>query len=155
MGEQHRSCDGQHAVLIIAFDYLFVTNKKVLRRDELEGEDEEVKKKCVEILAVKDIHNKLIFAHVVPQKGFGAEGYAVVRLVDDIKRLGYTKVILKADNERPTVRLLVGSFRMLRIEGLEQVAQEAPRPYDSGSNGSVENAVTQVQGSLGTVKLWF
>ena len=43
-GEQHRSREGQHAMPTIAFDYLFVTNKKILRREELEGEDEEVKK---------------------------------------------------------------------------------------------------------------
>ena len=43
-GEQHRSRDGPHAAPIIAFDYQFVTNQKVLRRDELEGVDEEVKK---------------------------------------------------------------------------------------------------------------
>ena len=40
-GEQR---EGQHAAPTIAFDYLFVTNKKILRREELEGEDEEVKK---------------------------------------------------------------------------------------------------------------
>ena len=52
----------------IAFDYLFVTNKKILRREELEGEDEEVKKTCVKILVVKDLKYKLIFAHVALQK---------------------------------------------------------------------------------------
>ena len=43
-GEQHRSREGQHAMPTIAVDYLFVTNKKILRREELEGEAEEVKK---------------------------------------------------------------------------------------------------------------
>ena len=154
-GEQHRSREGPHAVPTIAFDYLFVTPKKILSREELEAEDEEAKKACVKILVVKDLRNKPIFAHVVPQKGVDADGYSVVRLVDDIKWLGYTKVLLKADNERPIVRLLIDALRRLRIEGLEQVAQEAPVPYDSSSNGSVENAVKQVQGLLRTVKLGF
>ena len=154
-GEPHRSRDGPHAVPTIAFDYIFVTASKILSKEELEAEEEEVKKACVKILVVKDLKNKPIFAHVVPQKGVDAAGYSVVRLVDDIKWLGYTKVLLKADNERPIVRLLIDALRRLRIEGLEQVAQEAPTPYDSSSNGSVENAVKQVQGLLRTVKLGF
>ena len=84
-GEQHRSREGRHAVPTIAFDYLCVTNKKIRRREGLEeGEDEEVKKTCVKILVVKDLKSKPIFAHVVLQKGVDADGYAVVRLVDDI-----------------------------------------------------------------------
>ena len=79
---------------------------------------------------VKDLKNNSIFAHVVLQKVMDADGYAVVRLVDDIKWLGYTKVLPKADNERPIVRLLIDSLRSLRIVGLEQVAQEARAPYD-------------------------
>ena len=94
---------------------------------------------------VKDLRNNPIFAHVVLQKGMDADGYAVVRLVDDIKWLGYTKVLLKA--ERPIVRLLIDSLRRLRIVGLEQVAQEAPAPYDSSSNGSVENAKKTSRGT--------
>ena len=39
-GEQHRSRERQHAVPTIALKYLLVTNQKVLRRDELEGEYE-------------------------------------------------------------------------------------------------------------------
>ena len=64
-GEQHRSREGQHAVPTIAFDYLFVTNKKMFRREELEGEDKAVKKTCVKILVVKELKNKPRFAHVV------------------------------------------------------------------------------------------
>ena len=48
---------------------------------------------------------------------------------------GCTRVLLKADNERPIVRLLVDCLRRLRIEGLEQVAQEAPTSYDFSSIG--------------------
>ena len=70
---------------------------------------------------------------MVLQKGIDAEDYAVVRLVDDIKWLGYTKVLFKADNERSILRLLIYYFRKLRIEGLEQVAQESPTQYDSSA----------------------
>ena len=39
-------------------DYLFVSRKNILRKDELEGEDEEVKKKCVKVLVVKNLKHK-------------------------------------------------------------------------------------------------
>ena len=34
MGEQHRSREGQHAVPTVAFDYVFVTDKKMLPKVE-------------------------------------------------------------------------------------------------------------------------
>ena len=67
-GEQHRSRVGSHAT--VAFNYVF-------RRDQLESE--EVKKTGVKIMVVTDLKNERIFAHVVPQKGSDAEGYAVLR----------------------------------------------------------------------------
>ncbi len=77
-GEQHRRgvCS---AIPIIAFDYLFITDRGVMRRDELE--EGEKQKAWLKIFVVKDLKSKVVFAHVVPQKGIDADGYAVVRLV--------------------------------------------------------------------------
>ena len=50
-------------------------------------------------LIVKDQNSKCIFGHVVPKKGRDADGYAVDCVKKDILWLGYTKVILKSDNE--------------------------------------------------------
>ena len=110
-GEQHREGVGS-SIPVIAFDYLFVTDRGVHRRDELEGDEE--KKSVTKILLVKDLKSKAIFAHVVPQKGVDADGCAVVRLVEDVKWLGYTKIHLKADNERAIVKLLHDALRRIR-----------------------------------------
>ncbi len=44
-----------------------------------------------------------MFAHIVKEKG--AETYSVRRLVQEIRRLGYPKIILKSDQE-PAIRAL-------------------------------------------------
>ena len=136
---------------IVEFDYLFVTNKEIYRREELD--DEAAKKAAIKILVVKDRKGKAIFAHVVLQKGVDADGYSVARLVEDIKWLGYTKLILRSDNEAAIVSLLAAALRKLKTEGIAQVAREKPPDYDSKANGSIENAGKQVQGLLRTVKL--
>ena len=153
-GEQHKVKE-KGCLPIIAFDYLYLTEGRVLRREELEEDDE--KKTQVKVLVVKDLKTKAVFAHVVPQKGVDADGYAVVRLVEDIKWLGHTRVILKADNEKAIVKLLHDSLRRIKTEvmGLEQVSKEHPPSYDSRSNGAIENAVKSVQGLLRTIKLGF
>ena len=101
--------------------------------------------------------SKAIFAHMVPREGVDADGYAVVRLMEDVKWLGYTKILLKADNEKAIVKLLHDSLRRIKTEvlDLEQIGKEHPPAYDSRSNGSVENAVKAVQGLLRTLKLGF
>ena len=42
---------------------------------------------------------------------------------------------------------------MLRIEGLEQVAEDRPPPYDPQSNGAIESAVKSTKGKLRTIVL--
>ncbi len=136
---------------IVAFDYLFIVERGVVRREELQ--DGEAERALLKILVVKDLRSKAVFAHAVPQNGVDADGYAVLRLIEDIRWLGYTKVILKAGNERAIVRLLHESLKRIKTEAMEQVGQEHPPSYDSRSNGAIENAVRQVQGHLRTLKL--
>ena len=90
---------------------------------------------------------------MVPQKGVDANGYSVARLVEDNRWLGDTKLLLRSDKEAAIVSLLLPALRKLKIEGIEQVAREKPPDYDSRANGSLENAVKQVQGLLRAVKL--
>ena len=151
-GEPHGPSEGVHELPVVEFDYLFCTNSKIYRREEL---DEESKASATTILVVKERKTKAIFAHVVPQKGVDAEGYSVARLVEDVKWLGCTKLLLRSDNERAILNLLKTALRKLKTEGIEQIAREAPPDYDSRASGSIENAVKQVQGLLRTVKLWF
>ena len=96
-----------------------------------------------------------MFAPVLPQKGLDADGYAVARPVEDIKWLGYAKLLVKSDNEPAIVALCNEALRRFRIEGIEQASRKGPPAYESSSNGAVEGAVKAVQGLLRTVKLGF
>ena len=44
-----------------------------------------------------------------PRKGIDAKGFAVSSLVADVLWLGYTKIALKSDNEKPIVTFVDGS----------------------------------------------
>ncbi len=142
------------SIPIIAFDYLFITRGKILRRDELSKEDQANIK--MKILVVKDTKGKAVFAHTVRQKGVDEEGYAVARITEDVQWLGYTKLILKIDGERAIVRLLRGSLKVIKaniVDDEGQASFENPPTYDPRSNGAVENAVKMIKGMLRTCKL--
>ena len=55
----------KHAIAMISMDYLFVTRKGVLLRDEQGWDDPE----ALKVLVVKDSMSKSVFAHAIPQKG--------------------------------------------------------------------------------------
>ena len=167
-GEPHRTVAGERTA-IFSFDYLYLTKglsglesveSEAVDKGDVDGAAsseslKEPQKKCVKVLVAKDFKSGSVFAHVVLQKGLAADGYAVARLVEDIKWLGYAKLLVKSDNEPAIVALCSEALRRLRIEGIAQVSREAPPAYDSSSNGAVEGAVKAVQGLLRTVKLGF
>ena len=109
---------------VVSFDYMFVTNGRVLRREELDkvGEDSV----DLKILVVKASKSKTMFAHVVDKEGTDASGYAVTRVVEDLSWLGRTKVTLKADNERAIVKLLKEALRAAK-RPLLRSAPKGPR----------------------------
>ena len=94
-----------------------------------------------------------VFAHCVPQKGSYEAGFAVDCITRDIEWIGATRVILKSDQERAIVGLLKNAFKALRIEGLDQAAEEQPPAYDPQANGAVEGAVGDVKGRIRTCVL--
>ena len=109
----HTSVDMvSRAVPTVAFDYLFVNNKGIFTRSEFvdDGDTGGVK-----ILVVRDCKYKNNFAHVVPFKGVDEGKCAVDVLVDDIKWLGFTRVILKSDNEPAIVKLCEESLKDIRV----------------------------------------
>ena len=61
------------------------------------------------MLIVPDKKKKALFAHVVPVKGVDEEGLAARSIVVDVVWLGFTKVVLKTDNEHP--RVVAGNFK--------------------------------------------
>ena len=95
---------------VFSFDYLFLDEKgEVMKNGVIE--DREL---VVKVLVAHDSLCGCVFAHVVPQKGVDAELYAVDILVEDLKWLGYQRVIHKSDNEPAIVKLLRTALTELR-----------------------------------------
>ena len=116
----------------ISFDYAFVSdNAEVKTQEEFESAGES----AVKVLVVRDDKSKSIFGHVVPQKGVDEKGFSVSVLVEDIRWLGYTKLILKSDNEPSIVKLLSEALRELRVDGESVLMEEHSPEYDPQANG--------------------
>ena len=152
----HRSGDdhSERGVALIGFDYMFLTSGDLYTRHEWNESEEKVvdPKLVLKVLVVRDMKSKSVFAHAVRCKGSDEDGYAVQCLVDDIKWLGYSRVILKSDNEPAILKSLTDALKSLRVEGLDQAAEEHPPPYDPQSNGGIEVGVQLVKGHVKTMK---
>ena len=85
---------------------------------------------------------------MVPQKGIDEKGFAVSSLVEDVRWLGYTKLILKSNNEPAIVKLLSEALRELRIERAASAPvrmEEHSLEYDPQANGSAEVGVKMLK----------
>ena len=99
---------------------------------------------------VRDNVSKALFGHVVPRKGVDEHGFAVAQITADVQWLGYSKVMLKTDNEPAILKLLQESLRELRISGLDTVMCENSPEYDPQANGSAEVGVRILKGMVRT-----
>ena len=90
-----------------------------------------------------------------PCKGVDEDDYAVDLTVNDFCWLGFTAVILKADNENAIRALLarVVERAAATITPVEQISLESAAKYDSQSNGLTEVGVALVRGMFRTLKL--
>ena len=70
-------------------------------------------------------------------------------MVEDLKWLGYTKFTLKSDNEPAIVKLLSGSPRELRINGVSRVFDEHPPEYGPQANPAAEVDVKLLKNTYG------
>ena len=89
----------------------------------------------------------------MPSKGLDEKLFSVDNVVEDCKYLGYTKLLLKSDNEPSINRLGAEALKSLRIEGIEQVSDEKSVPYDPQTNSIAETGVRMVKGSIRTLQL--
>lgn len=109
-------------------------------------------KRPAKVLVVRDDRSKSVFGHVVPVKGLDEKGYAVDELVRDVTWLGYSRLVLKSDNEPAIVKLLGEALRELRIAGIDQIQEEHPPEYDPQANGSAEVGVKLLKGHFRTIR---
>ena len=130
--EHHRRRQHERQISIFSFDYLHIDESGDISRGDKTTKDE----KTITVLVATESRSGCIFAHIVPQKGVDREHYVVDALVEDIKWLGFQRLILKSDNEAAILKLLSTTLQELRftIPDIDQLTQEHPNVYDSSGN---------------------
>ena len=122
----HRKQEGEENKNVpeVVFDYGFLG---------AEGEE------TIAIQVARDRRTKMVFAHVVPRKGFTHE-HGAEEMVKDLKKLGYSEVVLKCDGE-PALKSVQEEVKRRRPE--PTILENSP-VGDSRSNGAAEQAVQAV-----------
>ena len=105
----HRASDRTHEISVLSMDYFFLTMGKVLIPGEegvsrLELEAQVENGDAIKCLALRDSNSKALFAWVIPRKGM--DEFVVSRVVAAVEWLGYSRIMIKSDNE-PAIRGLV------------------------------------------------
>ena len=147
--ENNRGIKDERMTPVVSFDYCFVSDVGEITT---ESDFAAAGDGAVKVLVARGSKSKSVFAHVVPRKGVDSKGFAVSSLVEDVQWLGYSKVVLKSDNEPAIVKLLSEALRELRVRGLEQCLEEHPPEHDPQSNGSAEVGVKLLKGHLRTLR---
>ncbi len=98
------------------------------------------------MIVIYDSKPKYVAAEIVPEKGLNE--YAVRRVAQVINRLGYSRVIIKSDQEASIVALKGAVKRELELKGS---FEESP-VGEHQSNGAIENAIERVQGQIRTLR---
>ncbi len=134
----HRRVDkSDETIPTVSIDYAFLNEKQEVDTREDSG---------MPILVIKDRKSGIMQSRVVPAKG--NDKFAIKRLVQDIKLLGYTKVIIKSDNE-PSILALKKSTK--ETTKVEVIPEESP-VGDHQANGEVENTVKRFAGQFRTLR---
>ena len=124
-------------------------------RDGPDEDGKEVQSGEIKILVCKDTKSKYIFTIPVPQKGVDDTEYAVRKMLWVIGFLGYTRVMLKADQESS----IQAVFKRVKahlgagvVDNLpDQVVSEMSPVGDSRANGSVERGIQSAEGQIRTL----
>lgn len=98
------------------------------------------------IIVIHDRKSQTCFVHLVPRKGFNE--YAVECVTQDLQKiLGYTKFVLKSDQEAALTQRKEADARqcMHGDTKITQIIAEESPVGESQSNGEIENDIKQIE----------
>ena len=99
------------------------------------------------VLVIYEKTHKLVFAHVVPEKG--ANESVIKKVVSDLDATGFRRGVLRTDQEPAIVKL----FKEVKAAWSGDLVLEEAIKGDSDSNGPAEAGVKVVEGLARTYKL--
>jgi hypothetical protein len=145
LGEKRGTHAGrEHTIPRIGIDYFFLSAEGVHKRPGLvplgypmdEGGEarldaERSEGRVIKCFIIRCHETKVIMAHVVPQKGVDEHRMVLDLILDDLRWIGHSKMILKCDNE-PAIKALVSDVCELvkKDEQVDRATVEHP-PQDS------------------------
>ena len=132
---QHRAGGRETPIPAIAIDYGYLNERDDLLQEAAGAP----------ILVGKC--NRWIGAAIVPTKG--ADECAVAELKNDVMRSGFTKVLIRSDNEPCDLPLKESAATALKLAGVN-VKMEESALYDSQINGLAEGAVKDAEDAVRT-----
>ena len=106
------------------------------------------KKTHAPILVVRDRWTKHLFAHVLPYKGVTKGPYGSKLLLNDIKKLGYSKLVIRHDPKHALTS--VAEAVKNGIEGT-LIIEKSPKGVKE-SKGEIERAVQTLEGQARTLR---
>ena len=109
---------------------------------------EEVQKKHAPVLIVHDRWSKLTYAHVLPYKGVTQGPIGSKCLLNDLKKFGYPKMVMRYDPE-PALNSIVEAAK----NGFDKqlVLEKVPKGV-SESKGEIERAVQAIESQSRTLR---
>ena len=130
---------------VVSLDYGFFGAPEEIPADSVGGSK-------MPVLVVRDRFTKGIFTHLVPSKGT-EHFYPEAALLRDVKFLGYSRLVLKADQEPSILALANAVKNTLTSNGIDCQLESSPKGDSHGmSNGEAESAVGITQGLARTLK---
>ena len=132
----------EEQVPVISVDYCFMNSKD----DTVITEDTQSKHSPV--LVVRDRWTRMVFAHVLPYKGVQKGPVGSKCLLNDLRKLGYPKMIVRYDPE-PALQAVVEAAK----NGFQgQLILEKIPVGVSESKGEIERAVQTIEGQSRTLR---
>ena len=130
---------------VVSLDYGFFGAPGEIPADSVGGSK-------MPVLVVRDRFTKGIFTHLVPSKGT-EHFYPQAALLRDVKFLGYSRLVLKSDQEPSILALANAVKNTLTSNGVDCQLESSPKGDSHGmSNGEAESAVGITQGLARTLK---
>ena len=162
LGEKRGTTAGRpHNIPRVGLDYFFITQegtaygrKGMIPLGYPSGDDGDAKLdearrdgQILKCLILRCHESKIVLARMVPQKGIDEEKLVVDLVVEDLKWIGHSRVLLKCDNEPSISALVNAACEALKSEGVVQSASVEHSPTtDSQANGGTEVGVKLVRG---------
>ena len=135
--ERHHLQGGEdRAIPTISLDYYYYGKRDRDQERELPG------------LQVKDEHSGTVWSSVVPAQG--VDQYAINFVMACLNECGYTRVIMKSDDE-PAIKALKEAVK--GATKVEVILEEA-KTGDHQANGAVEQAVNETKKQVRAMKSW-